>query len=279
MPPYLSVVACYRHYGDASSLDRIRFFVKNAKELSNRYGLDSEIIIVEAHPGVLSHVPDSKGVKVVEFTGKPFLSHLAINAGIRCASGEYILTTSRDCVFNEELLEFLASRKLRRRTLYRIDRWDVKELEHYPDSVSDLRRYCEENVSRVNGFWEPYLPKQTWAHPLAKLLAYATFFPFQVPHSNASGDFTLMHRDDWRAIRGYPELICNGLHLDSLVVYSAIFSGLRQVTLREPMRLYHVDHPRGKAPSGENVLKTLRIMRLLKRPVTLNDESWGTARA
>jgi hypothetical protein len=274
--PTLSFVAFYRHYPDTiSSIDRISFFAKNIREQSDRYGLESEVIIVESQPGVLSDTRTFPGTRIVKFPRTPFMWNLAFNLGIRQAKGEYIAVGSRDSLFNPELMEFLASGKLRPHTLYRIDRKDVKQLERYPDSVSELLQYCAGNAYKTNGIWDAYLPEKRWARPAVSFLMRVLFFPFPVPHTNACGDFTLMHRDDWHKIRGYPQVISAGLHLDSFVIYNAIFSGVRQVILRDPMRLYHIDHPRTEPLPSQNIMECLKMMRFAKKPIILNDESWG----
>lgn len=276
MAPTLSFVTYYRHYpGTPTSLDRIKFFAENIREQSERYGLDSEVVIVESQPGVLPNTFASPRTKIIQFPKMHFLGHLAFNRGIRQATGDYIVVGSRDSIPNPELMQFLASGKLRPHTVYRIDRRDVKQLERYPDSVSELLRYCLENTYAVNGKWDAYLPDKKWARPAVSLLMSVLFFPFPVPHTNACGDFTLMHRDDWNRIRGYPQVISAGLHLDSFVIYAAIFSGIKQVILRDPMRLYHMDHPRTEPAPSQNVLECLNIMRFAKKAMILNDENWG----
>ena len=274
--PTISFVTFYRHYPDTSTaLDRIKFFARNIVEQSERHGLDSEVIIVESQPGVLSNLSETPRVKVIQLPKEKFLWHLAFNTGIRRAAGEYIVVGSRDSIFNSELMEFLASGKLRPHVIYRIDRRDVKQLERYPDSVTELLQYCAKNVYRVNGKWDAYLPDKKWARPAVSTLMHILFFPYPVPHTNACGDFTLMHRDDWYKIRGYPQVISAGLHLDSFVIYAAIFSGARQVILKSPMKLYHLDHPRTEPVPSQNILRCLNIMRFAKKPIILNDEDWG----
>ena len=277
MAPTVSFVTYYRHYADTpSSLDRIKFFAESVKELSERHGLESEVVIVESQPGVL--VPDaftSPGVRIIKFPRTKFLGHLAFNIGIRHANGDYIVVSSRDSIFNSELMEFLASGKLRPRTVYRIDRRDVKQLDRYPDSVSELLKYCAENAYKAHGIWDAYLPGKKWARPAVELLMRVLFFPYTVPHTNACGDFTLMHREDWNTIRGYPQVISAGMYLDGFAIYAAIFSGFKQVILKDPMRLYHIDHPRTEALVSRNTLECFRMMRFAKKPIILNDESWG----
>ena len=45
-------------------------------------------------------------------------------------------------------------------------------------------------------------------------------------HTNACGDFQLIARDDWFALRGYPEFDGFSLHIDSLFEHAAHHSGV-----------------------------------------------------
>lgn len=81
-------------------------------------------------------------------------------------------------------------------------------------------------------------------------------------HTNACGDFTLLHRDDWFDLRAYPEFPIWPMHVDSLLCYAAFHAGIREQVLEDPMRIYHVEHFSGAGwtPEGEDVLNA-RIAR------------------
>ncbi len=89
---------------------------------------------------------------------------------------------------------------------------------------------------------------QEAASPFARYMHRPAFL-----HSNACGDFTLLARDDWHAMRGYAEFPIWPMHLDTLLCYAAHHAGLREVVLREPMRLFHIEHFSGAGwtPEGE----------------------------
>jgi hypothetical protein len=72
-------------------------------------------------------------------------------------------------------------------------------------------------------------------------------------HTNGSGDFTLLSREDWWSLRGYAEFPIWPVHIDSLFCYSAHYAGIREVVLREPMRIFHIEHLSGAGwtPEGE----------------------------
>jgi hypothetical protein len=116
-------------------------------------------------------------------------------------------------------------------------------------------------------------------------------------HSNACGDFTLMSRELWFDVRGYAELDQFSMHLDSLLCYVAHYSGAREEVLREPMRIYHIEHgigsgwtPEGNellnariaqkgisALSFEDVMWFVNRARTLRAPIISNLDQWGLA--
>jgi len=94
--PYLSVVVSPGGAGREAFLDRW-------KKQAGRWALSSEVILVDA-------------------------GNQSRNAGIRAASGEFVLATTVDTVFPGELIEFLASRRLERNRMYRADRYDASRV-------------------------------------------------------------------------------------------------------------------------------------------------------
>ena len=116
-------------------------------------------------------------------------------------------------------------------------------------------------------------------------------------HTNASGDFTLMAKEAWQALRGYPELPLHGMHIDSLICYMAYYLPLREVVLPDPMRIYHIEHESGWTPeaawteSFDERLRDQGVSRLSHerldemalqmeeagRPLARNEEAWGLA--
>jgi hypothetical protein len=129
-----------------------------------------------------------------------------------------------------------------------------------------------------------------WLRPLARPRV-------DFVHTNGCGDFTLMHRDDWFGLRGYPEWEAYSMNIDGFACYAADAFGLQEVVLREPMRIYHIEHGLGSgwSPEGEKqlyeritargitwigkqqVLEQARRM-YEKGPIISNDEGWGLGR-
>jgi hypothetical protein len=71
-------------------------------------------------------------------------------------------------------------------------------------------------------------------------------------HTNGCGDFTLLARDDWFRLRGYPEWPIFSWHLDSIFMFAASAHGVLEVALNSRYRIYHIDHSKGSgwSPDG-----------------------------
>ena len=116
-------------------------------------------------------------------------------------------------------------------------------------------------------------------------------------HTNACGDFTLMAREHWFDLRGYPEFDLFSMNLDSVLCVAAHHGGAREEMLAEPMRIYHIEHgsgsgwtPEGQAKlferiaarglsfvDNEEVLVWAAQMSRLNAPMIFNHENWGMA--
>ncbi len=75
-------------------------------------------------------------------------------------------------------------------------------------------------------------------------------------HTNACGDFTLLHRSHWHELRAYPEFDLYSMNLDSVFCYAAHYGGAPELTLGDPMRIYHIEHSAGSGwtPEGHALL-------------------------
>jgi hypothetical protein len=104
-------------------------------------------------------------------------------------------------------------------------------------------------------------------------------------HTNGSGDFTLLSREDWLDLRGYPEFPIWPLHIDSLFCYAAHHAGMREIILRAPLRIFHIEHPVEDPDESNgvgrfqdhNVVKWVDQMRRFNAPVIFTRENWGLA--
>lgn len=314
MTPGLSIVVTTRNDDrDGSGLTPLRRFVFLLAEQAAQEGLAAEVIIVEWNPPAdrprLAEAipwPDHAGTFAVRIiTVPPEIHHgfgnaeklplfqfIAKNAGIRRARGAFILATNVDVFFSSEMVRFLASQRLRRGAMYRVDRHDVRPGAPEGLSADAFLLYCRQNVTRIN---EAAATREVCPGSVGPSNGRHRGWK-QVLHTNACGDFTLMAREHWFAVRGYPEFPLRAMKLDGLLCGAAHFAGARQVVLRDPIRIYHVDHPaRGdgaaaalserSAPgtnglqiSGEQYAKWMSLMRQERRPIIFNPgESWGLA--
>lgn len=116
-------------------------------------------------------------------------------------------------------------------------------------------------------------------------------------HMNTCGDFTLMAKEHWFQIKGYPELEMYSMHIDSLGCHAAVNAGLEEVVLEDPMRIYHIEHGTGSGwtPEGEAklfgrmkergipVIEFHQLVQWItdmreKGPIEFNNDDWGLAK-
>jgi hypothetical protein len=328
--PYLSIVVTSRNDDHGGNLiARMQIFLNSLLEQCNRLQQDAELIIVEWNPPV--EKPKLKdaliwpqhhpflAIRIIEVSSAihnsfshagslPLFQMIGKNTGIIRAKGEFILATNIDVLFSDELISFILSGPLEKGSMYRIDRDDIDA--NIPPDVPGYEQltYCREHILRMNRRLYTWSVHENWHltsffldyiviffHKLLRRLVYGEAFL----HLNASGDFTLMHRQDWCDLRGYPEFEIFSLHLDSILCYAAYYSGIREVLLSDPMHLYHIEHAIGSGATpgtGSKLLnerlvkkglKSLRYrdlvrymnqMRRMPKPVTFNTGSWGLSR-
>jgi hypothetical protein len=100
-----------------------------------------------------------------------------------------------------------------------------------------------------------------WMSPAHYLRFLRRFLLVPRLHTNACGDFTLLSREDWFKLRGYPELEIFSWHIDSLFLYQASSAGMEEVTL--PMPIYHIEHTSGWNPDdGDKLWKRLHAQNI-----------------
>jgi hypothetical protein len=133
-----------------------------------------------------------------------------------------------------------------------------------------------------------------WTKPGTTVPDHEIISPLSL-HTCACGDFTLMAREDWFELLGYPEFEMFSLHIDSVLCYMAHHYGIVETMLEDPMRIYHIEHGTGSGwtPEGaaklmeriaakgiscldcQEVLAWATEMRRLGRPLVLNYDDWG----
>jgi len=115
--------------------------------------------------------------------------------------------------------------------------------------------------------------------------------PFPLLHLGAAGDFTLLSREDWRSLGGYPELPIHAVNLDSVFCHIAYHNGIPERVLQDPMRIYHIEHEPGWLPqwqlkarldaagipmlNGNEYISWINRIYKEKRLVVTNGPDWG----
>ncbi len=314
--PYLSIVVTARNdiHGE-KFLERMQIFVSGILEQLTKYDLSSEFIIVEWNPPsdrprlseVLSwsHKDGPCKIRIIEVPleihnrldhADTIFLHQMIgkNVGIRRARGEFVLATNVDILFSNELIEFFASKPLKKNFFYRIDRYDVSGVP-YPSSLHKQLVHSKHSITQIltkNGNITPDGKKKSWFSTLRRK-KHVNEKKYPRLHTNASGDFTLMAKEKWHALCGYPELVVYPLHIDALILHMAYQSGLKEKILKDPMRIYHILHTGGWNPeNADEIFQRFKKkgipwlsfhqyellafdMNKKKLPIIFNKESWG----
>lgn len=143
-----------------------------------------------------------------------FMEFFAKNAGIRRATGDWILTTNSDVFLGREIVARLAEGRLVPGTLYRASRLDL-----------------DRGMPRDGVSWDRLEDPR---HLLRR-------FDPEPPYLNeAAGDFLLLDRDSWHRTGGFNERIrFSKIHKDGQFCVQAHHHGLAIESLGP---VYHIDH-------------------------------------
>jgi len=246
----LSIVICSRndaHGGNA--LRRMQVSLSGLFEQLEKYRIESELTLVDWNPPAdkppLKDVvkwPDGLRYCTIHAIVVPPTIHqrykysdkipmnavVAVNCGIRRARGQFVLPGVIDLLYSDELMSYIASKGLKEDERYRVDRCDVDRNVVQYDTLKEQVDYCKKNIIRV----------------CAQIPRWARWTQHGLPglHTNACGDFQLMSRHYWHLLRGYREADIIAAHVDSLLSYASYAAGVREVILKNPMRIYHIDH-------------------------------------
>lgn len=169
--PYLSIVATTRnddHGGDA--LSRTQIFVDALAAQCERHGLDAELVLVEWNPPAdrpglrealrwpeprdhfearIVEVPEAVHNRLEHSDKLPLFQMIAKNVGIRRARGSFVLATNIDLIFSDELMQFLAKRRLASDVVYVVDRYDV-DVGIPAAPIDEQLEWCEGHLVRIN---------------------------------------------------------------------------------------------------------------------------------
>jgi hypothetical protein len=321
--PYLSLVVTSRN-DDDQVLRRMQTFVNGLVSQARRYMLSCELIIVEWNyppdrPRLLQALkwplkPDWCTIRIIGVPPEihnsfensdviPLFQMIAKNVGIRRARGRFVLATNIDILFSNELVKFLASKRLWKNRMYRIDRYDVPGNAPTDVPIDEQMSWCQHNVIRLYRHLQTVeikdgvipLRRKKWKK-LRKRIGewFLQWFSRDEPvlHTNACGDFTLLSKKHWERVSGYPEFPMRAMKLDGLLCYAAYYTGAKEITLNDPMRIYHLDHSgrsdgaivalseRGSGGASYQVSPHqykawVEEMRMSRRPIIFNKDRWG----
>ncbi|GAB5538273.1 MAG: hypothetical protein Salg2KO_03760 [Salibacteraceae bacterium] len=281
--PYISFVVTSRndnHGGDLTK--RMSVFTRGLIDQCDKHHLLAELIFVDWNPPV-SEAPLSKLLPRPEPSSFLTIRHITVppeihnehnfserlylfqmiakNVGIRRAKAPFVLCTNIDLLFSNELIAFLSKRQLSKGKYYRANRCDIPNDFNPDQPTSKLIKWAEQNIIKVNGkssFYPNFtdttstLFKYWGMIPIFRLLSWVKKIissplrdKLNCMDTDACGDFTLMHKDDWERILGYPELEVYSLHIDSMGLYAAVAMGIEQVILPWNHRAFHISHENG----------------------------------
>src|SRR6185295_19067622 len=170
--PYLSVVVASRNDTQGGDpLARLQTLVNTLNAQCGRYGLDAELIVVDWNPpadrprlrdAVRTPSPGGLALRFIEVPpavhsaipfsdGLPLFQMIAKNAGIRRARGRFVVSTNIDIVLSNELVQFLAERRLQPGRMYRVDRHDIDNTIPVEAPLEEQMAFCATRQIRVHG--------------------------------------------------------------------------------------------------------------------------------
>ena len=205
----------------------------------------------------------------------PLFQMIGKNVGIRRASGEFVLSSNIDILLSTNLFIEITKKKLRKDVIYRSSRFDVAS-DILSEDFSETLAY--RLATRLNlpsgtlqlGSGGEILKTFGRSHVTVNQALSALAFHkvamaikrkisknsknrFRL-HTNACGDFQLLHRDSWHRLRGFSEMEIYSFHLDSLFMFSALQKGIYSVAFPPPYYHFHVDHADGWTPEAPEAL-------------------------
>lgn len=228
-------------------LERVQLFTDNLFRQVKQFGIEGELIFVDWNSPTKPTEKQSwaqrikwktpvKGFDVRVISVPPrihntlagsdslqFFQMIAKNVGAVRARGDYILFTNPDILLEDKLIEQFTRIEFSERAYYRAVRHDL-DMTPSPADLTALSRFGDEHV--------------TIAHFGCN--QQGSFAP---AFTNACGDFTLLHRELYDQLRGYPEVAMFSLHLDSVLCKQAYDMGVREEILTG--RAFHMPHHSG----------------------------------
>ncbi|NMC49425.1 MAG: hypothetical protein GYA47_08375 [Desulfovibrio sp.] len=297
--PFLSVVVTSRNDDPGGELNRrTAVFADTLARQCHTLRLPLELVVVEWNPqpdrpplaeAVAWPEPGWMRTRIVTVAPElhagfpnaariPLFQMIAKNVGIRRAKAPFVLATNVDVLFSMELMAWLADRNPDPGAMYRLDRCDIPPAPELGGTLEARMDYCRGHVIRIYAASKVLTPAggRKFFAPEADAFRSPGNLPGKEPgmppylHTNACGDFTLLSRDAWMDLRGYPELPLRAFKLDGLLCYAAHYAGFREQVLAYPLQVYHMDH--GARGDGADVAIADRA-RAAESPLAFGDYS------
>jgi len=303
----VSIVVCTRNDNHGGNLvERTNSFLNGLAYKLEKHNLNVELIIVEWNkiaesPSIensldFSNIKNFADIKIISVSKKHhlniansekinFFQMIAKNVGIRRSTGDFILATNIDIIFNDKVIEFLKNGKIKKNTLYRLDRHDIK-LNHTNNFNEKFLNENVETINKINFTYSVHSNRRYYVNSsflrffylfkysvqdnglkytikkvLNKILKfkiknlnlYINFIfkvmiaKFLTPkiYTNACGDFTLLDKETWFRLNGYSELPYFSWHLDSLFLWLAYYKNVKFMNLDESFYIFHLSHKSG----------------------------------
>lgn len=302
--PYLSIIVTTRndnHGGDL--IKRTSTFIKGLYRHLSNYNFQTEIIIVEWNPpkdkpflkDILPVPPTELNNLTLRYIIVPEEIHqqysfsdriplfqmTAKNVGIRRASAEFVLCTNIDLLFSDELFQFFLDKQFKHGKYYRANRCDVPRDVINISNFHEQLVFCKNNQIKRLGKTHGHeflfgLPRFLYGfkysmkilNKLVKKIIQSSnlkykYFTWSIDTA-ACGDFTLMSKNDWIKIEGYPELDLYSIHIDSMALIAAIATEIEQEILPPEMCSFHIYHDDGWESFANNPVALVKFME--KRP-------------
>jgi hypothetical protein len=235
-------------------LGRMELAISVLARQAIHYQVAIEILIVEWNPP-LDHSPLKDAIKIdqtsefvsVRFIRVPPEEHArcalsnakgmhparALNVGYRRARGKFVTPKSSDSFLSDETFEFFASGLLDKGKIYRLTRYDIE-----PDALAVLQ-----NKKSANGPLNALFKKHVKGCHLPQDDQLSKPLGLPALHTNAAGDFLLMAKEKWCALKGQPEdtdVLC--LDTDSITLHAAVTHNLIEERLPDTCRVYKPVH-------------------------------------
>jgi hypothetical protein len=250
----LSIVVAGRNDDYAEGfLHRYHCFLSHLAQQVSQLTASVEVIVVDWNPPEDTHrlseglgflaLPPNLALKFIEVPASihrslensahiPLFEYRAKNVGIRRASGEFVLATNPDVLFNDELLQFICQEPLLEDGYYRAERHNFSRRLSIHNSPAENLDLAADSIT-FSSLFQPHQGERQTVVEGDRIFGHA-------------GDFWLAHRSVWSDLFGYREFMTSG-HMDSIICLEAIEQGYRQWVLPSKMRVYHQNHPMARA--------------------------------